>query len=358
MASGRVKKFNEFLLEGLYPILESTSKADSYRSIALKMAEIFSLYGFFFAQKPGYMKAGAWMGMMKDIASIQDPEEKWEKIVELSTFLQQKVASPQLAPRSRDDFGFRGQYSYAKETADLPKATGFLQTASKASLGTFTPEEKIKAMEILDRTLLSVKPFALMESISIFEREKYLPPTNTDLLKSADGIGSKIIRIYDELEVTKSTFPEFASEIDSFISGSVDPLLNRLKKMIEEEIPEVGEKAAEGYMKSLDSFNREVDEISQKSQELRGKVLQGSKGNYASKAYEDSAQKIIDRVKEGIRKQGNLNFGFRKMTDVIAGTTERTPETMGDAQARSKIEKIKKKRQSSVDLSKHIGKKY
>ena len=46
----RVKKFDQFLLENYSSLLlEGTSKEDSYRSIALKVAEIFSLFGFFVA---------------------------------------------------------------------------------------------------------------------------------------------------------------------------------------------------------------------------------------------------------------------------------------------------------------------
>lgn len=359
----RIKKFNEFLAESLNPIFESNSKADSYRSIALKVVEIFSLYGFFLAQKPDVMKAGAWEGMMKDLASTSDIEEKWDKIIDLSKELQRRIASLQKSfPEKSGEFGFKGLYDYGKETEALPRATEYLRSASNASLGTFTPDEKSKAMDILDRALLSVVPFAVTESLVLLEREKILPPTNLDLLRMADSIGAKLMTIYDELEVTKSAFPGSETEINSFISSEVLTAVDDLKEMIQNEIPKVGEKAAEGYMKKLITFDSEVNKISQKSREFRGKMNQMYRPNYASASFEKSAQDIIDAVKKSIRDQGNLNFGWRKMSDVIAGSTEKSQETMGDAQSQNKtraLEEIRKKqKKQTADLTKHLIKKY
>lgn len=346
------------------PIFEAESKEDSYRSIALKVAEIFSLFGFFFAQKPDFIKPGAWQKMMADIARVPDIDKKWDTIISLCKFLQQKADSPQMAPTQRGEFGFRGQYDYGKETEGLPRAAEYLKTASQAAMNTFSPAEKSKAMDILDRTLLSVKPFTLAESL-VLEKVKYLPPTSTDLLRVADNIGSKLLRIYDDLEATKSAFPESETKIEGFLTGTVIPAVDEIKNMIQNEIPNVGIQAAEGYMKKLNSFDTKVDSIAQTAESIRSQMTQSYQTNYASKQYEDSAQKIIDEVKEGIRKQGLQNARWKKTGDVVAGTTDTgSAENTGDLQAqkgvtRKNIEDLKKKQRSRAqDLSKYLTKKY
>lgn len=368
MGAWKIKNFSDFILEkslssseGIFSrVFESSSKVDSYRTIALKLAEIFSLYGFFFGQKPESIKPGAWKGMMTDIAKISDEKEKWKKIMDLSTYLQGKIASFVSAPSG--EFGSRGTYDYGTETEALPRATGYLKTASEVSTKDFTPEEKAKVMSILDRALLSVKPFTISdlvkESLNLLEKEKFLPPTNLDLLRVADTIGANLMRIYDELEVTKAAFPESETEINSFISASVLPAVDDLKNMIQNEIPNVGEKAAEGYMKKLNTFDGEVNKLAQKSQELRSKMNQQFSSNYASNSYEKSAQEIIDKVKKGIKDQGILNNRWVKTTDVVAGTTVMDPQYMGDAQIKSREAVRKKQKQRSADLAKHIIKKY
>ena len=372
MTTRRIKKFDQFVLEGysfhsqenLFPLLEEDSKPESYRSIAFNLAEIFSLYGFFFAQKPGVLKSGAWQGMMSDLARITDPDKKWDKIVGLVEFLQDKVSSSQMAPTQRGEFGFRGQYDYGQETEGLPRAAGYLRTASKAALKNFSPEEKAKSMDILDRTLLSFKPFTLLEGL-ILEKEKSQIPTSVDLLRLADSIGSKLLRIYDELEVTKSVFPESSDKIETFINGTVIPAVDEIKNMIQNEIPKVGTEARVGYMKKLQSFDKKVNEISSSSQSLRSQMIKSFQVNYASKQYEKSAQEIIDKVKIGIRNQGLQNARWRKSGDVFAGTTDvRDPEYSGDAQAspqikRKNIEDLRaKQRKQGQDLAKYLAKKY
>jgi hypothetical protein len=51
----QIKKFNTFFSEILNEADQVKDKSESYRSIAYKLSEIFGLYGFFFAQKPGFM---------------------------------------------------------------------------------------------------------------------------------------------------------------------------------------------------------------------------------------------------------------------------------------------------------------
>ena len=165
------------------------------------------------------------------------------------------------------------------------------------------------------------------------------------------------------MEALKSSFPDAETEIETFLTSVVIPAAEEVKTMIQTDIPNVGEQAAEGYMKKLETFDQKVDEISRKYQAIRDRVTQSYQPNIATKAYEDSAQKIIDKVKQGIRNQGIQNARWKKTGDVIAGTTDiSSPEEMRDAQTSSvaktkAIQKMREK-QKAQDLSRYLTKKY
>jgi hypothetical protein len=156
----QIKKFNTFFSEILNEADQVKDKSESYRSIAYQLSEIFGLYGFFFAQKPGFMTESQWKKYMGDIVKITDPTEKWTKIKDTISEFQQKVSSPAILPVA-GEFGYLGQYSYEKETEELPLATKLLQDAHNAVFKTFSSTEKNKAMTILNTVLLGTKALSL-----------------------------------------------------------------------------------------------------------------------------------------------------------------------------------------------------
>jgi hypothetical protein len=162
-----IKSFSEFKINESvdsrknHILLEDASdKSESYRSIALKLSEIFGLYGFFFSQKPGFMDESQWKKYMGDIAKVTDPKAKWEKILSTVSEFQNKVSSPEILP-VKGEFGYLGQYSYSDETSKLPDATKFLQDAHNATFKTFSSSEKNRAMTILNSILLGTKSLAI-----------------------------------------------------------------------------------------------------------------------------------------------------------------------------------------------------
>ena len=151
-------------------------KEESYRSIAYKLSEIFGLYGFFFAQKPGFFNPDNWSKLMDQIVAVKDPTAKWDIIIKMTNFLQQKVASPAMESTTRGEFGYRGEYDYAEETADLPQAAGFLKAASNAAFKSFTPDEQKKSLEIMDGILKKTKPLTFQKNSNpVTEGQRYLP---------------------------------------------------------------------------------------------------------------------------------------------------------------------------------------
>jgi hypothetical protein len=156
----QIKKFNTFFSEILNESDGAKDKSESYRMIGYQLSEILGLYGFFFAQKPGFMTEDQWKRYMSDIVKVTDPNAKWEKIKQTIGEFQKKVSSPAIFP-SPGEFGHLGQYSYEKETSELPLATKLLHDAHKAIFKILNSEEKNKSMSILNNILLGTKALTL-----------------------------------------------------------------------------------------------------------------------------------------------------------------------------------------------------
>lgn len=352
-----------------FPIEENTptgppKKEESYRSIAYKLSEIFGLYGFFFAQKPGFFDPNNWTKLMDQIIAIKDSTIKWDTIIKMSKYLQQKVSSLSDLPIKGGEFGARGQYDYGQETENLPKATEFLRSASNAAFKSFTSEEKTKSLEILDEIIKSTKPLSLQENHSfITERQRFLPPSPQDLLRLADSIGAKLLNMYDMLDRLSISFPESKAEVETFQNSLLGPSIDKVRTAMEKDIPNIGERAAEGYYKKLQGLDKEVTALIPRADSLRTKLVSTFQPIAAASEFEDSAQKIIDEVRKGILKQAELNVRRKKATDVIAGTTDLndvrysgTPQN-GSA-AKKATQEFERKRKNIDSVSDFLAKKY
>lgn len=355
-------------LKGNIFLAEATTinpgKEDSYRSIAYKLSEIFGLYGFFFALKPGFFNSDNWPKLMDQIVKVQDPTARWETIVKMSKFLQGKVVSLSDLPVKGGEFGARGQYDYGQETQELPQATQFLKNASNAALKNFTPEEKTKAMSIMDEILKATKPLTLQKEPSqVSEAQRFEPPTPQDLLRLADSIGAKLLNMYDMLDNLTVAYPNSKNEVVSFQDSYIVPNVEKVKSIMQNDIPNVGVKAAEGYYKKLQNFDAQVTALVPKADALRQKLVATYQPIAAASEFEDSAQKIIDKVREGIMKQAENNVRRKKSTDVIAGTTDvNDPKYSGDPQVQARQEEVAKnferKKKNLDDLTGFLSKKY
>jgi hypothetical protein len=350
-----IKRFKEFYLNenrkglklGTFPVFEADNrdKVDSYRSIAYKLAEIFALYGFFFAQKKGFFDQKNWSKLMDQIIQIKDPAARWDMIIKMSNFFQSKTASSSLKP-VQGEFGYRGNYDYGQETEDLPKATEFLKSASNAAFKNFTPEEKQRAFAIMDEILKNIQPLKMSRENSIKEGISYVPPTESDLLRTADASGNKLMNMYNVLDNLKTAYPESATEIDTFINGYIIPNVDKVRSFIQTEIPKVSGPASVGFMKKLQNFDQTIDALIPKSQELRNKIVKTYQPIAASKEFEDNAMAIILKVRQGILRQAEENARWTKAGDVVAGETDITdPKYSKDLQVQQGEEKRKKNQQ-------------
>lgn len=364
----RIKGFREYILSESNTEItreaspSSSNKVDSYRSIAYKLAEIFALYGFFFAQKEGFFDPKSWPKLMDEIIRIKDPKARWETIIKMSKFLQAKTASPALKP-VQGEFGYRGNYDYGQETENLPKATEFLKSASNAAFMGFTPEEQKRALEIMDQILRNMQPLKMTRDTSVKEAVKYADPTETDLLRMADASGNKLMNMYNVMDNLKAAYPESSAEIDSFVNTFIIPNVDKVKSFIQVEIPKVSGSATVGFYKKLQNFDKTIDSLIPKSQELKNKIVKTYQPIAAAKEFEDSAMAIITKVRNGILRQAENNARWTKAGDVVAGTTDITdPRYSKDLQVKREEEKIQKgktlKKRGVDDLADFLNKKY
>lgn len=374
--SRRIKSFNDFNLSesGKYPVYENSSstqnkkgdKIDSYRTVSFLLSEIFGLYGFFFAQKQGFFDVNQWPKLMGRIIQEKNPTERWKIIVKMSKFLQEKTKSPSLKP-SPGEFGYRGTYDYGIVTEKLPEATELLGAASKAILMNFTPEEKSDAMLAMDEILRKMKPLRFGGSSPVTEAQRYAPPTDVDLYRKADSIGAKLNNMSILLSNLKNSYPDSSKEIGSFILSYISPKMKEVTNFIKVDIPKVSGPAAEGFMKKLEVFDKSVDALIPKVNDLKNKMVSQYQPVASAKEFIESAAKTISAVRASITRQAEVNARSIKAGDVIAGTTNITdPRYSGDLQARSQsgssqgTQTVTKdlKKKGAEDLADFFTKKY
>jgi hypothetical protein len=223
----------------------------------------------------------------------------------------------------------------------------------------------------MDGILKETKPLTLQENLNpLREGQRYLPPSQSDLMVLADSIGAKLLNMYSLLDNLKAAYSGSEAEIDSFLNSSVIPNVDKIRAIIQTDIPNVGDKATVGYMKKLTDFDASISALIPRSEALKDKIVKTFQPIAASREFEDSAQGIIDKVREGIMKQAESNARKRKSGDVIAGETNiRDPRNSGDAQvagstsskaaeAANKQQSAARRKQNVDDLSDFLSKKY
>ena len=169
--------------------------------------------------------------------------------------------------------------------------------------------------------------------------------------------------MYDMLDNLAVAYPDSKNEVISFQDTFIAPNVNKLKNIMQNDIPNVGEKSAEGYYKKLQKFDNEITALNPKADALRQKLVATYQPIAAASEFENSAQSIINKVREGIMKQAETNVRRKKSTDIFAGTTDiKDVRYSGDAQVKSvEAEATKKedqKKKNIDNLSDFLSKKY
>lgn len=217
-----------------------------------------------------------------------------------------------------------------------------------------------------------------------------MPPSSMDLITIADTIGTKLMNIYTQMGNIKVVYPDSANEIDSFINSSIIPLNDKIKALITKEIPEleklsnsvykgdkktykdlgykvktIKEKAIVDTLLKIKELDKNSTDLQKKAEEIRNSMNKEYQGSTASKAFEDSAQAIINKVREGIETQAEQNIRDKKRGDIIPGTTDikdmsasRAAGTSGTSGSGGNTTSSTRKRKNIQDLSDYLAKKY
>jgi chaperonin cofactor prefoldin len=221
----------------------------------------------------------------------------------------------------------------------------------------------------------------------ITEKDQYMPPSSMGLISIADSIGTRLMNMYNEIENLKVSYPDSESKCTSFIDSSILPLNDKIKSVIQTEIPKletitvskyngdtstykdlgylvktIKDKSTVDLLLKLKGFEKEVSDLEKKSEEIKSSISSLHKGSDASKSYEDAVKAIIDKVRAGIEKQAEQNIRNKKRGDIIAGTTDvnsvkgsRASGTEGS----TSNEVIALKKKKNIDnISSYLAKKY
>lgn len=221
----------------------------------------------------------------------------------------------------------------------------------------------------------------------ITEKNRYMPPSSMDLITIADTSGTRLMNMYTELENIKVSYPDSSSKIDTFVNSSLIPLNDKIKSLIQVEIPKLESKTTARYkgdtsaykdlgysvrtvkdkatldmLLQLKKIDKEVTELQKKVDSLKTSISTEYQGSTASKAYEDSVKKIIDKVRAGILRQAENNIRNKKRGDIIAGTTSldslKGSGAAGTAGPSKEEAAAIRKKKNIEDLSAYLAKKY
>jgi hypothetical protein len=217
----------------------------------------------------------------------------------------------------------------------------------------------------------------------ITEQDKYMPPSSMDLITIADTSGTRLMNMYNELENIKVSYPASSSKIDPFVTSSIIPINDKIKSLIQKEIPELETKTSSKYkgdtsaysdlgyvvktikdkatvdiLIRLKTIDKEVTELQKKVDSLKSSISTEYQGSEDSKSFEDSVKKIIDKVRAGIVKQAEQNIRNKKRGDIIAGTTD-LGSTKGSGAASTGSPAITINKKKNIDgISAYLAKKY
>jgi len=221
----------------------------------------------------------------------------------------------------------------------------------------------------------------------ITEKDQYMPPSPMDLITIADSVGSRMLNIFTSMENIKIAYPDSAAKIDSFINSSIVPINNKIKPLIETEIPKLetitnskykGDKSTYkdlGYsvktvkdksildmLLKLKALEKEASEVEKKAEEIKKSTYDEYQGSVASKAFEDSVQAILDKVRSGIVKQAEQNIRQKKRGDIIAGTTDvndiSASRAAGTSNASNSATSTSNRRKNIANISSYLARKY
>lgn len=220
----------------------------------------------------------------------------------------------------------------------------------------------------------------------ITERDQYMPPSSMDLITIADTVGTRLMNMYNEMENIKVAYPDSTSKIDSFINSSIIPVNDKIKSLIVTEIPKlekittskykgdtsaykdlgytvktIKDKATLEILLKLKGMEKETAELEKKAEEIKTSTNTEYQGAAVSKAFEDSVQVILDKIRAGILKQAEQNIRKKKRGDIIAGTTDLGDVTASRAAGtatKKSTASTPKKRKNIEDISDYLAKKY
>lgn len=366
-------------------------KSDMYRRISYNVSEIFGLYGFFFNQQKDYFNPANWKTLMKQVTAPKKPKERWDKIISLINFLQEKVEG--MRQPKAGDFGFIGTYSYPEETKVLVDAAGYLKTASDIILKTFSEEEVEAAMTDMEDILVGnpakniegMKPLTTTapassvvenpaggtnsntsESLALWERRSRLTEVPiSDILNLLDQIGTKVLNIKSSVNALQDAYPEADSKIQAFRAANIDLYLDKINKAFQEDIPVLekgSSKQREGYLKKIQAFDKEVDGIWDKYEALKKTVMDKYQPISSSLEYIEDAETQINDVRQGIVDQANDNALDYQTSQTVSGTVDYSGRKSRDASQKDSEAQSQTRQENQDryldDVKKYLEKKY
>jgi hypothetical protein len=322
-----------------------------YSLIADGVSRAYGLLGYFINIAQKKIDPSDWEMFSNSIKKQKTYEGKWKQIISISKRLVQALAEYSASENKGKEFKVVGIYDLGDESKPIPAALEKLKSASDILTNNLEDSEKMKLLSLIDKAVSSIKPFQIgvNESISfignINEAEGKKAPTPTEVLMLADNLRANVINLKQTINNLSNLFPDSQLSGLKTMQKELDPMLQELERILTKDFePLKDEKLSssvrkfytnkgwdirtslEQYMveasEKLKSFNVELGKKAETVDNFRSGVIREYEPASNIKQFIDTANDILEKIEDSIRKRARIKELEKRSGEVIAGGSE------------------------------------
>ena len=340
----RFLKFADFSINEAE--IKPLSELDQFKPIALGVAEVFSLFGYFISLATEKIEESDWQQLITQINSKRGYKEKWDQIINTGNAIMNQLQ--RYSTEKNKNVG----YQYMK-LSDIPgMADGLVQalqrfkTASDILTKDLSQEKIQRRLKLIEDAISTVKPFGLNES-ALYEANLNPAPTESLVLNLADQIASQIVHMSLTLKMMSDVYSETEGASLRAEKSIIEPLEQRIKDIIDPGIrpkknlpinrslknsyatkgweikDQQDQYMVDSYME-LKSIEKQVIEAYKRIQDYKVKVNTRYSSSSDAGEYIETGNRLLKEVKDRILKKMQIARLEKKAGDVFAGSSDRT----------------------------------
>jgi hypothetical protein len=339
----RIQSFNNFKVNEAE--IKSLSSLDQYKPIALGVAEVFSLFGYFISLATEKIEESDWQQLITQINSKRGYDEKWNQIINTAKAIMTQLQRYSTEKNKNVGFQYMKLSDIPGMADGLIQALQRLKTASDILIKDLDNEKIQRRLKLIEDAVSIVKPFGLNESL-LYEAKLNLAPTESLVLNLADQIASQIVHMSLSLKMLADVYDETQGSALRAEKSIIEPLEKRVKEIIDPGIrpkanlpinrtlkksyadkgwdikDQLDQYMVDSYLE-LKSIEKDVIDAYKRIQEYKSKINSRYSSSSDAGEYIETANRLIQEVKTRILKKMEIARLERKAGDIFAGSSDR-----------------------------------